>query len=93
MRPKTPQELFVWIWLPGALDPVVAGVLTPTKQIVNKEVAVAFRYAKSYQTLANAISLFTPVHFLYTAAFVIARQIIGVAALSTKGLLLISQLI
>ena len=60
MRPKTPQELFVWIWLPGALDPVVAGVLTPTKQIVNKEVAVAFRYAKSYQTLANAISLFTP---------------------------------
>jgi serine/threonine-protein kinase HipA len=56
--PSAIKNLFVWTWLPGALDPVVVGVLTPTQQKVAGEIALSFTYAKSYQLLPEAISLF-----------------------------------
>lgn len=56
---RSPTELYVWVWLPNALDPVVAGVLTPTDLKVGGEVVLSFTYAKSYQGLSNRISLFS----------------------------------
>ncbi len=55
----SPKKLFVWVWLPHAIDPVVAGVLTPTDQKVGGETELSFTYAKSYQALSKRISLFT----------------------------------
>ena len=52
------KKLYVWVWLPHAPDPVVAGVLTPTGLKVGDEEVLSFTYAKSYQGLANRISLF-----------------------------------
>ena len=48
----------MWVWLPRKLEPVVAGVLTPTDLKVEGEEVLSFTYAKSYQTLPNRISLF-----------------------------------
>jgi serine/threonine-protein kinase HipA len=53
------KKLYVWIWLPQATDPVVAGVLTSTDRKVGGETVLSFTYAKSYQSLSNRISLFT----------------------------------
>lgn len=49
-----PQEAYVWVWLPGATDPVVAGRLEPVGPIVN------FTYARSYLARENRISLYEP---------------------------------
>jgi serine/threonine-protein kinase HipA len=49
-----PEEAYVWVWLPGAEDPVVAGVLEPAGPIVN------FTYARSYLERAEAIPLYLP---------------------------------
>lgn len=57
---KSPREkLFVWVWLPNALEPVVAGVLTPTNNQVRNESVLAFTYAKSYRERPEAISLYS----------------------------------
>jgi len=46
------SEAFVWIWLPGATEPVVAGKLTAdTDKFV-------FNYGKSYLNRKNAISIY-----------------------------------
>ena len=37
-----PERAFVWVWLPGATEPVVAGRLDPVGPIVN------FTYGRSY---------------------------------------------
>jgi serine/threonine-protein kinase HipA len=50
----TPQHAFVWVWLPGASEPVVAGRL----DVVGDQ--LAFTYGRSYLARAGAISLFTP---------------------------------
>jgi len=50
---------FVWVWLPGATDPVVAGRLLPAGQS-NLGQVLAFTYGRSYLARADAISLFTP---------------------------------
>jgi serine/threonine-protein kinase HipA len=57
MNSKTrnrPREAFVWVWLPDAAEPVVAGKLTQTgSQLV-------FNYGKSYLQRPDAISLYEP---------------------------------
>lgn len=55
MNSKTPySEAFVWVWLPGAIEPVVAGKLT-----VDGE-HLMFNYGKSYLARKNAIPLYAP---------------------------------
>jgi serine/threonine-protein kinase HipA len=49
---KRPKEAYVWIWLPGATDPVVAGKLTAEGS------SLLFNYGKSYLARGNAISLY-----------------------------------
>jgi serine/threonine-protein kinase HipA len=49
-----PQEAYVWVWLPGATKPVVAGRLEAVGPIVN------FTYARSYLGRADRISLYEP---------------------------------
>jgi serine/threonine-protein kinase HipA len=45
------SEAFVWIWLPGAIEPVVAGKLIPDRD------KLVFNYGKSYLERKNAISI------------------------------------
>ncbi len=51
-KAKQQNEAYVWIWLPGATDPVVAGKLTP------EDHTLLFNYGKSYLERENAISLY-----------------------------------
>ena len=46
------SEAFVWIWLPGATEPVVAGKLTADGD------KLVFNYGKSYLGRKNAISIY-----------------------------------
>ena len=46
------SEAFVWIWLPGATEPVVAGKLTADGDYL------VFNYGKSYLERKNAISIY-----------------------------------
>lgn len=48
------SEAFVWIWLPGAVEPVVAGKLTAENG------SVVFNYGKSYLARDNAIPIYEP---------------------------------
>lgn len=57
--PPPPQQLYAWVWLPGATDPVVAGVLTRTEAFYYGQPVVTFTYARSYRDRDNAISLFS----------------------------------
>jgi len=49
-----PREAFVWIWLPGAATPVVAGRLDAIGDIFT------FTYGKSYLERHNAIPIYLP---------------------------------
>jgi serine/threonine-protein kinase HipA len=49
-----PSEAFVWIWLPEATEPVVAG------RIARQGPAYAFNYGQSYLQLRGAIPIFLP---------------------------------
>lgn len=49
-----PKEAFVWIWLPGAVVPVVAGRLAAV------EGNLLFNYGRSYLARRNAIALYEP---------------------------------
>ena len=51
-----PKQLFVWIWLPGATEPVVAG------QVLRNEDTdvIHFGYGRSYRDRSDAIPIFTP---------------------------------
>lgn len=51
---NTPREAYVWIWLPGQVEPVVAGRLAPTAQ------GLQFNYGQSYLARDDAIALYTP---------------------------------
>lgn len=44
---------FVWVFLPGATEPVVAGIVAPSAT----KAALSFRYANSYLARADAISI------------------------------------
>lgn len=50
---RTP-DAYVWIWLPGTTEPVVAGRLDDRGKIVE------FTYGRSYLARPDAIALFTP---------------------------------
>lgn len=51
---KRYQEAYVWVWLPGEVEPVVAGLLARDgKNLV-------FNYGKSYLARKNSLSLYTP---------------------------------
>ncbi len=47
-------EAFVWIWLPGMNDPVVAG------KLFSSEGQLLFHYGRSYLARHNAISIYEP---------------------------------
>jgi len=49
-----PGQAFVWVWLPGAVDPVVAGRLDRTAEIVT------FTYGQSYLAREEKIALYLP---------------------------------
>lgn len=49
-----PEVAFVWVWLPGAGEPVVAGRLDPVGPIVT------FTYGQSYLEREDAMSLYLP---------------------------------
>ena len=51
---NAPPRAYVWVWLPGATEPVVAGLLEPAGD------TVVFNYARSYLARENAISLYEP---------------------------------
>jgi serine/threonine-protein kinase HipA len=51
---KPPRQAFVWTWLPGADEPVVAGKLTHTGS------RLVFNYGQSYLQREGAISLYEP---------------------------------
>ena len=54
MTTSEPREAFVWIWLPGATDPVVAGRLEDLGEVVG------FVYGRSYLGREDRIPLFLP---------------------------------
>src|SRR5262249_35491147 len=54
MTSDAPEGAFVWVWLPGASEPVVAGRLTAVGDIVE------FNYGRSYLNRQQAIPLYLP---------------------------------
>lgn len=55
---KSPEKLYVWVWLPNRSEPVVAGILSPTGLKLGDEEVLSFTYGKTYLGLTNRISLF-----------------------------------
>jgi serine/threonine-protein kinase HipA len=51
---SAPKEAYVWIWLPGALEPVVAG------RIALEGGLYVFNYGRSYLNRAGAIPIYIP---------------------------------
>ena len=49
-----PREAYVWVWLPGRSEPVVAGRLAPTLE------GLQFNYGRSYLARADALPLYLP---------------------------------
>ncbi|WP_082701631.1 type II toxin-antitoxin system HipA family toxin [Novosphingobium sp. FSW06-99] len=49
-----PGEAFVWIWLPRAMQPVIAG------RIVRDGDTYAFNYGRSYLARADAVAIYAP---------------------------------
>lgn len=58
--PVGTDRAYVWVWLPGASDPVVAGVLARSGRALDRYEVLPFAYARSYLDRPDAISLFTP---------------------------------
>jgi len=54
MMISEPREVFVWTWLPGEAEPVVAG------RIVAEGTRYDFTYGRSYLARKNAIPLYLP---------------------------------
>lgn len=51
---ERPTEAFVWVWLPGKTEPVVAGRLT------DRGAVFTFTYGRSYLDRADAVPLYLP---------------------------------
>jgi serine/threonine-protein kinase HipA len=51
---RSPREAYVWVWLPGQAEPVVAGRLAPTAH------GLQFNYGRSYLARPEAIALYAP---------------------------------
>ena len=54
MTSESSTEAYVWAWLPGATEPVVAGRLTERDDLVS------FRYGRSYLARQDALPLYLP---------------------------------
>jgi serine/threonine-protein kinase HipA len=54
MMSSRPREAYVWVWLPGATEPVVAGRLAADNG------QLLFNYGQSYLARENAIPLYEP---------------------------------
>ena len=54
MPSESTPDVYVWVWLPGETDPVVAGVLTTSGA------TTSFSYGTSYQRRTDAIPLYLP---------------------------------
>jgi len=54
MISEQPIEAYVWIWQPGAVEPVVAGRVQATGDII------VFNYGRSYLDRADAIPVYLP---------------------------------
>src|SRR5680860_419491 len=54
MTSEPPSQAFVWIWLPGEPDPVVAGRLDADGPVLT------FTYGQSYLARENRIPLYLP---------------------------------
>ena len=52
--PKAPREAYVWIWLPGATAPVVAGRIAPDGE------RLIFNYGQSYLDTSDRIPIYEP---------------------------------
>jgi len=52
--PQPPATAFVWVWLPGATEPVVAGRLDAVGSVF------MFTYGRSYLARADAVPLYLP---------------------------------
>ena len=57
MISETPEELYVWVWLPGAVEPVVAGRLFRPRE---QPGYLYFNYGSSYLGRSEAIPLYLP---------------------------------
>ena len=53
LRAHPPEQVFVWIWLPEATEPVVCGRLDQGSPIT-------FTYAQSYKNREDAVAVFEP---------------------------------
>lgn len=51
---ESPHEAFVWVWLPGASEPVVAGRLAVVGDLID------FVYGRSYLSREEALPLYEP---------------------------------
>lgn len=86
--PKTPRDrVYVWVWLPNALEPVVAGVLTRTDRQVRNESVLAFTYAQSYRERPKAISLYSAELPLQSATMLPSEPKPGRSPLALHGCL------
>lgn len=84
------KEVYVWIWLPGSTEPVVAGKLESDGDLVH------FNYGRSYLERKNAIPIYDPctlvccpssmVWVFQTASGTVLLMHGGVALLSIKSL-------
>lgn len=57
-KTKGAKQAFVWIWLPDEVDPVVAGLITPSGS--GAGLRYNFNYGQSYLKRKNAIPIFEP---------------------------------
>ena len=55
-----PDSAYVWVWLPDALEPVLAGSIRQTEKLIANQPVIRFVYARRYRERPDAISLFTP---------------------------------
>ena len=49
-----PPDAFVWVWLPGAAEPVVAG------RLIDRGAVTTFAYGRSYLQNPDAVALYLP---------------------------------
>ncbi|HEY5112190.1 MAG TPA: type II toxin-antitoxin system HipA family toxin [Acidimicrobiales bacterium] len=50
----TPKRVYVWVWLPGSTEPVPAGLIEQSGEVVY------FNYGRSYLERGNATALYLP---------------------------------
>lgn len=81
------DRVYVWVWLPGAAQPVVAGVLTRTDQRLRDEPVLAFTYAASYRSRPDSISLFPEELPLRAGTMLASEPRLGRSALALHGCL------